>query len=294
MKSLKIWFISITISLVLIAAFLGVFTSFILSRFTAFELLFTMSPSSVQIQEMNILLLGVDATAGVRRSDTIMVAHVDPKERTVNLVSIPRDMMVVIPGVRLDKINHAYAFGGPELACATTAGFLGIPIEKYIKINIDSLAKIIDRIGGVTVDVDQKMYYVDYAGGLFIDLKPGKQHLTGKQIIGYLRFRHDAKGDIGRIQRQQRFLQELGAEIAKTKNFMQIYQILLDMAGGVETNMGTSQILALASVVRQAYEMGGISVNALYGSGTMIDGVYYMQPDMYQVSRVVSRYLKSK
>jgi len=294
MRSLKTWIISIVIALVLFAAFLGLFTSFIISRFTAFELLFTLSPANIQIQEMNILLLGVDATAGIRRSDTIMVAHVNPKERTVNLVSIPRDMMVVIPGVKLDKINHAYAFGGPELACTTTAGFLGVPIEKYIKINIDSLEKIIDRIGGVTVDVDQRMYYVDYAGGLFIDLKPGIQRLNGKQAIGYLRFRHDAKGDIGRVQRQQKFLQELGAEIAKSKNFVQIYQILLDMAGGVETNMGTSQILGLASVVRQAYEMAGISVNSLYGSGTMIDGVYYMQPDMNQVARIRQRYLRSR
>ncbi len=278
----------------LVSGFFGFFTSFVLSRFSAFEMLFTLAPSSIQVPEMNVLLLGVDASGRVKRSDTIMVAHINPKTKKVNVISIPRDTLVVIPGVRLDKINHAYAFGGPELACATTSGFLGVPVEKYIKVNINGLEKVIDRLGGITVNVDKRMYYVDYAGGLDIDLQPGKQKLNGKQAVGYLRFRHDAMGDIGRIRRQQEFLQEVAKEIANTRNIVQTYQIILDFLNCVETNIPSAQVFALASVVRQAYEFGNVEVASLPGTGTTIDGIYYLQPDMDQTNRLVEKYLKGK
>ncbi|MCX5749952.1 MAG: LCP family protein [Candidatus Saganbacteria bacterium] len=283
-----------TVILVVLSAFLGFTASFILSRISVFEMLFTLSPSNVQFPEMNILLLGIDATEGVNRSDTIMVMHIDPESKTVSIVSIPRDTLVVIPGIRIDKINHAYAFGGPELACATTSSFLNVPINYYIKIKVDGLANIIDRLGGVMVDVDQRMYYVDYAGGLFIDLKPGVQRLNGKQAIGYLRFRHDAKGDFGRIKRQQKFLQEVVTEMAGTKNIVQVYQLLMDMLGCVETNLSTSQILGLASMVRQSYEIGNIAVVSIPGTSTRIDGIYYLQPEMDKVIPIVDQYLRGR
>jgi LCP family protein required for cell wall assembly len=223
-----------------------------------------------------------------------MVLHVDPRAKSVSVVSIPRDTLVVIPGVRLDKINHAYAFGGPELATSTTSSFLGIPINYYIKININGLEKIIDEVGGVEVDVDQRMYYVDYAGDLFIDLKPGLQRLNGRDAIGFLRFRHDALGDIGRIKRQQKFLQDLAAQIASSKNPIQVYNLISDMIESVDTNLTTSQIFSLASIVRQAYEFGSVYVTALPGTSTKIDGIFYLQPDMERVKETVSRYLKNR
>ncbi len=290
----KTWLVGLVAVMIIMSAFLGFFTSFILSRFSVFEVLFTLNPAQASMQEMNILLLGVDATAGTKRSDTIMVIRVDPKTKTISLVSIPRDTMVVIPGVRFDKINHAYAFGGPELAVSTTANFLNIPLKHYIKVNVDKFEQLIDRLGGIYVDVDQRMYYVDYAGGLFIDLKPGRQKLSGKQAIGYLRFRHDARGDFGRVQRQQQFIQEVARELAKTKNVVQIYQLLLDLMNSVETNLSSSQIFTLASLVRQAYEIGNIRATSLPGTSTRIDGIYYLQPDMGQINKIVNSYLREK
>lgn len=278
----------------LLSGFFGFFTSLVLSRFSAFEMLFTLAPSNIQVPEMNILLLGVDAAGRSRRSDTIMVAHISPKTKKVNVISIPRDTLVVIPGVRLDKINHAYAFGGPDLACATTSGFLGVPVEKYIKINLDGLEKVVDRLGGITVDVDKRMYYIDYSQELNIDLQPGRQKLNGKQAVGFLRFRHDALGDLGRIRRQQVFLQEVAKEIANTKNIVQTYQIIMDFLNCVETNIPSAQMFALASVVRQAYEFGNVEVASLPGSGTTIDGIYYLQPDMDQTNQLVEKYLKGQ
>lgn len=293
-NSWKIWIVIVTIILVVCSAFLGFFTSIILSKFTAFELLFSLAPSGIQIPEMNILVLGVDATKVLRRSDTIIVVHIDPEKKSVGVVSIPRDTLVVIPGVRIDKINHAYAFGGPELACATTSSFLNVPVSNYIKINLDKLGKIIDRLGGMTIDVKERMYYVDYAGGLYINLKPGLQTLNGEQALGYLRFRHDALGDIGRIRRQQKFLEEVATKVAKTKDFVQIYQLILDFIDSVETNLTPSQIFSLASIVRQTYETGNISATSIPGSSIRIDNIYYLQPDMDQVAKITDQLLKGK
>ena len=290
----KLWIFIIPAILIALSAGFGFFTAFIVTRILAFEMLFSLSHTVNDIPNTNILLLGIDATNGVRRSDTIMVARVDAKTKSIGIVSIPRDTLVVIPGIRLDKINHAYAFGGPELACATTSGFLQVPVNYYIKVNLDGLERLIDRLGGITIDVEKRMYYVDYAGGLFIDLKPGVQTLTGRQAVGYLRFRHDNFSDFGRISRQQKFLDAVATQITKTRGISQIYNIILDFAGSVETNLSASQIMGLASASRQAYETGNIMMTQLPGTGTKIDGVYYLQPDMARIPSIVDRYLKEK
>ena len=288
----KRWVVVLVLSLMISSAFLGFFTSFILSRLSIFEMLFTLTPTDISIPEMNVLLMGVDATPGAKRTDAIMVVNVNPVRKAVTIVSIPRDTLVVIPGMKLDKINHAYAYGGPELACSTTSNFLGVKIDKYIKVNINKLEELIDKIGGVTIDVDERLYYVDYAGGLFIDLKPGRQRLNGKQAIGYLRFRHDAAGDFGRIKRQQVFLQAVASEIIKSKNFVQIYAVIMDLMGSVETNLYSSQIFSMASVVRESYENANIALVSLPGTGTKINGIYYLQPDNALIEKVVKKYFR--
>jgi len=288
----KVWMVIIPVFLVAMSASFGFFAAFIVTRILAFEMLFSLSPTVNNLPSTNVLLLGVDATAGVRRSDTVMVAHVDPATKSLGIISIPRDTLVVIPGVRLDKINHAYAFGGADLACKTTSNFLQVPIEYYIKVNLDGLEKLIDRMGGITLDVEKRMYYVDYAGGLHIDLKPGVQKLSGRQAVGYLRFRHDNQSDFGRISRQQKFLDAVAREISKTRGLSQTYNIIMDFAGSVETNLSASQIMGIASVSRQAYEMGNIMMAQLPGNSTMIDGVYYLEPDMSRIPAIVDRFLK--
>jgi LCP family protein required for cell wall assembly len=288
----KKWFVIIPLLLVMIAAGLGFFTAFVVSRMAVIEMLFTLSPTVTAVPEMNVLLLGIDATDGARRSDTIMVMHVDPKTKSVGIVSIPRDTLVVIPGVRLDKINHAYAFGGPELACATTSNFLQIPVSYYIKVNIDGLEKMVDRIGGITLDVEERMFYVDYAGGLYVDLKPGLQKLNGKQAAGYLRFRHDSQNDFGRIKRQQKFLEALAGQLTQTRSISLIYGLIFDFVNSVETNIPSTEMMGLASQVRQAYENGQIQMTMLPGTSTMIDHVYYLQPDMAKIPGIVDQYLR--
>ncbi len=290
----KYWIILLCTVLVIVSGFFGVFASFVMNRLSVFEMIFTLAPNGTLMPEMNVLILGIDGNGRGGRSDTTIVVHVNKDGKSIGLVSIPRDTMVVIPGRKLDKINHAYAFGGPELACETTSAFLNIPIRYYVKITTESLIKLIDSIGGIEIDVSKKMYYTDKVQGLYIDLKPGMQHLNGRQVVGYMRFRHDNEGDFGRMKRQQQFLEEVGKQIIRSRNPVQTYMIINDFMANVETNLTASQISSLGTVVRQCYETNSIFLAQITGDSARINGVYYMQPNADVVKQVTEEYLKDK
>ena len=127
------------------------------------------------------------------------------------MLSIPRDSRVKIDGHGWDKINHAYAYGGSKLSKSVVEKLLGIPIEYTVVMNFQGFVRMIDALGGVTIDVEKRMYYSDPYDddrGLYIDLHPGVQKLNGKAAIEYVRYR-DEEGDIGRVARQQKFLTAL-------------------------------------------------------------------------------------
>ena len=157
-----------------------------------------------------VMIMGVDEREGdVGRSDTLMVATLDPKKKKAAILSIPRDTRVKIRGNGFDKINAAYAYGGYHLTKDTVENLLGVEMEHYVLINVKSFKKIIDAIGGVEINVEKRMYYEDVwddDGGLLINLYPGMQHMDGNTAITYVRYR-DEEGDIGRIARQQKFMQ---------------------------------------------------------------------------------------
>ena len=151
-----------------------------------------------------VMLMGVDEREGdVGRSDTLMIATLDPKKKKAAILSIPRDTRVKIQGHGFDKINAAYAYGGHKLTQNTVENLLGVEMEHYVLINVNAFTKIIDAIGGVDINVEKRMYYEDPwddNGGLVINLYPGQQHMDGKTAITYVRYR-DEEGDIGRIAR---------------------------------------------------------------------------------------------
>ena len=156
-----------------------------------------------------VMIMGVDERADdVGRSDTLMIATLDPDKNQAALLSVPRDTRVKIKGHGFDKINAAYAYGGRKLTQETIESLLNTHIDHYIKINVHGFTKIIDALGGIDIDVEKRMYYEDPwddDGGLYIDLQPGMQHMDGKTAITYVRYR-DEEGDIGRIKRQQNFM----------------------------------------------------------------------------------------
>ena len=159
--------------------------------------------------KFNILLMGEDNVDGSRRSDTILFITVDIDDKNIRVLSLPRDTRVMIPGHGTQKLNHAFAYGGQDLMRATVTNYLGEPILYYMIVDYDSFPAFVDMLGGVEIDVPKRMRYVDRAGGLDINIQPGLQTLDGKTALHFVRFRKDALGDIGRIQRQQQFLKAM-------------------------------------------------------------------------------------
>ena len=276
----------------LLGTMLGILVSSLIGKFSVLEIFLSLVPSEALIGKTNILLMGIDATDGVRRSDTLMVIHVDPEAEAVGILSIPRDTLVVIPGRGPDKINHAYAYGGQELCRQTVSSFLDVPIPFYVKVEVDNLVNLIDKLGGGTVDVDKRMYYSDYAGKLFVDLQPGIQHLSGKQAMGYVRFRHDAMGDFNRIGRQQNFVQSLGRELASPRNMSKLFWLIRDFSSAVETNLSSRQILGLASELRRANDLKNVVTGMVPGAPDMVGGVSVVRSDPEKTKLLVDKILK--
>ena len=164
-------------------------------------------------QKQNILIVGVDSNgentdkfAGTR-SDTIILVNIDPSKHSINAISIPRDSKVYLANNHgVQKINAAHALGGIDLTIKTVENTLGIKVDKYVLINNDAIKKLVDALGGVPVYIEKDMFYNDYAGKLHINLTKGLHVLNGEQVEGYLRFRKDGLGDIGRTSRQQWFV----------------------------------------------------------------------------------------
>ena len=169
----------------------------------------------IPIKRTNILVMGLDQTftelhrpVKANRTDTLILASIDPFSQTASLLSIPRDTLAEIPGHGLDRINSAYAIGKEELAILAVSKLLDVRIDRHIVIRPGGLAKIVDSLGGIKLYVEKDMKYRDSWGGLNINLKKGYRRLSGKEAHDYIRFRSDEQADIGRVARQQTFLRE--------------------------------------------------------------------------------------
>lgn len=207
-----------------------------------------------QVERTNILILGTDVEYTHRgrllpsRSDTMLVASLDPEENRINVVTVPRDTRVQIPGRHgHDKINAALAYGGPMLAAQAVSDLLQVPIHHWVVVKLDGVEALVNALGGIEIDVERNMYYVDRAAGLRISLKKGRQVLDGEKALQYLRFRHDAYGDIGRVQRQQRFLQAVVKKLLEPMTITRLPQLLDVFRSNVETTMSPGQMLRLAN-----------------------------------------------
>ncbi|QJW44589.1 LCP family protein [bacterium BFN5] len=246
--------------------------------------------------KMNIMVLGVDERSDdVGRSDTLFVVTVDTNTKEVAMLSIPRDTRVKIPGHGYDKINHAYAEGGHTLSQKAVEGLLGIPIDRYILIDFTSFHKIVDAIGGVNIDVEKRMYYEDpYDGkdGLVIDLKPGLQHLDGNAAIQYVRYR-DEEGDIGRVQRQQKFIKALMKEVASPSVITRIPAIIQQVSSAVKTDMSTTEMLSMAKILNDAYK-NGLKTDMVPGKPAFISDISYWLPDVVALRQHLAQTLGVK
>ncbi|MFC1560142.1 LCP family protein [Candidatus Margulisiibacteriota bacterium] len=282
---------AVLIFLILFSSTLGVVIS-ISAKFALLETFLTMMSASGFSSETNILVVGLDSGRRYHRADTIMILNVDPNTQKVSVVSIPRDTLLRVPGMGLTKVNHSFVYGGSKLTKKALEDFLDVRIPFTVAIDMSGLANVIDALGGITVDVEKRMYYVDYAGGLYINLYPGRQVLSGRRAIGYVRFRNDGRGDFGRISRQQKFVKALAQKIITHKSVLKTPKLIMSLLSNIDTNLSSRQIMAISMSMRQALDIGNIEMATIPGSGVMIDKVYYMKPNMYETRRIVTKLLK--
>ncbi|QED48533.1 polyisoprenyl-teichoic acid--peptidoglycan teichoic acid transferase TagU [Cytobacillus dafuensis] len=218
----------------------------------------------------SVLVLGVDEREGDRgRSDTIIVLTVNPNLNSVKILSIPRDTRTEIIGhSTVDKINHAYAFGGVEMSIATVESFLDIPIDYFIQINMEGFTEIINSVGGVTVNNDLEFTNVDQ------HFPKGEITLNGEQALSFSRMRYeDPRGDFGRQLRQRQIIQAVlkkGASISSLANYKEIFQAL---GNNIKTNLKFEEMIDIQKNYRTAVKT--VEQSSINGSGTKIDSIYY-------------------
>lgn len=240
-----------------------------------------------------IMIMGVDQRADdVGRSDTLMVTTIDPKKNQAALLSVPRDTRVKIKGYGYDKINSAYAYGGHKLTESTVEDLLGVRIDHYIIINTHSFQRIIDALGGVDINVEKRMYYEDPwddDGGLLIDLQPGMQHMDGKTAVTYVRYR-DEEGDIGRIDRQQKFMKAVMEKVASPAIITRLPAIIKEVMDSVETDLSFRQMLEFAGTLKEA-QKNGLKTDMVPGRPLYISEISYWIPDIVKLRQTVANTL---
>ena len=242
------------------------------------------------VDRLNILIIGVDVTldskrrvVNVSRADTLALVTFDPERQRIAVMSIPRDTRAQLPGHGETKINASYAYGGPALTVRTVEQLVGVKIDGYVKLGPESFAKFIDAIGGIEVDVEKDMKYTDSWAGYTINLKKGLQHLNGEQATGYIRFRHDEMGDIGRVERQRKVLVALLKKLKDPKTIMASPQLLRAFALYTQTNLTSYELMALGIFALRARDHP-MEMQTL--PGTFAPS--YWEPDTAKIRAVVA------
>jgi len=197
------------------------------------------------IENRPILVLGRDAVGD--NTDVMFTVRLDGD--ITHITQVPRDTFIESPQLGVVKANSLFALGGIQTAKAEVGTLLATPVERYLKVNLPAVNKLAEALGGVEVDVPKRMYYVDNAQGLYIDLYPGKQLLKGKELEGFLRFRHDERGDLGRMERQRQVMAQVFSKLAQPATIAKL-PALLEIAGNdMVTDLSPIEMTQLMSAL---------------------------------------------
>ncbi len=252
------------------------------------DLNFNFSP-----KRQNILLMGIDAATNVKdpfkgnRSDTMLLISIAPYGRNVNVISIPRDSKVYIAGKnRADKINHAFAFGGAKLAVRTIEESFGVKINNYVAISNEGVIKMIDTLGGLPIYIEKNMKYDDYTAKLHINLKQGNQVLSGKETEGYLRFRHDNFGDIGRIRRQQWFFNALISRLKDPTVIVKLPELLKILPNYIQTDVSGYELAKFIAMAKNV-DISSIQIATIPGAPSTKSNISYWIVDPEKTQELI-------
>jgi len=235
-------------------------------------------------KKSQVNLLGIDTGDDGRveqgRSDTTIVATVNPRDKQTTLVSLARDTYVDIPGQgKQDKLNHAYAFGGASLAMDTVENYLNIPINHYVSINMAGLKELVNAVGGIEVNNNLTFSQDGY------DFTIGKISLDGEQALSYSRMRYeDPNGDYGRQERQRKVIEGIVQKVLSLNSVSNYQEILTAVSDNMKTDLSFDDMKKIALDYRSAF--GKVKQDQLQGTGFMQDGVSYQRVDEQELTRV--------
>ncbi|XZH36536.1 LCP family glycopolymer transferase [Clostridium perfringens] len=237
----------------------------------------------------NIALFGIDAPKGkAGRSDAIMILTLDEEHKVMKLTSIMRDSYVDIPGHGDDKITHAYAFGGPELAMKTLNENFKVNVEDFMAVNFTSLPEIIDKLGGVKINIIPEE--IHHISGI---TSPGEQVLNGEQALTYSRIRYATGGDYKRTERQRVVLEAVFEKLKATPT-KEYPSLIDDFLPYIETNMSSMDMIKLATdaapLVKENLETARFPLDG-YCDGKMINGVWYLVYDRQATLNQIQEYI---
>lgn len=300
-RLMKLYFKALAITLAVCIALLGVaYGVFLylvggLNRAEIDESKLSVSAESGDKKIMNIALYGIDSRNHdyQGRSDAILIASINSKTGQIKLISIARDTYVPVPGYYDTKINHAYAYGGPELAIQTLNENFDMDITDYVTVNFDSLAEVIDEMGGVMVDVTEAER--QQVNAYLLSGEPlretGYVNLTGPQAVSYSRIRK-IDSDTMRASRQREVLASL-FEKAKEINPLEYPAYVRKFAPMVETSLSNEEILKIASVGLKdlTLEQGGFPNDYIASTGQTIGGVWYYVYDIAQAKDMLHQWI---
>lgn len=242
-------------------------------------------------EPIDILLLGSDARSKDEnaRSDTIVALRVNPQSKRVYFISIPRDMRVKIPKYGWNKINAANALGGPELAIRTVEDFTGFIVNHYVEVNFEGFEKMIDRLGGIEIYVEKPL--VDKPSKFGIPA--GRQLMDGERALNYVRFRKDAKGDFGRIERQQKFFRALINKALRLQSIFKLHSLIKIFADNAETDLTTGEMLGLANFLKSV-DKDKVEMVTLPGEVKRIEGKSFVVPQEDAIEEILQAIEKEK
>ena len=253
----------------------------------------TLDYAEVSKEKCNILIMGTDKSGLL--TDVMMIAQIDPVNRTAFVMSIPRDTNLIYnpnnPS-REKRINSVHAIAererkGSEAAILAVKELTGIPIHHYVKINTKAFIDCIDALGGVEFDVPQRMKYSDPFQDLYIDLQPGLQRLDGDKSEQLVRFRHYPNGDIGRIEVQQKFMHALFSQKLQVKYVGKIYEVYNIIAKNIESSMSPEIAVQCG---QELLEIGTGNIKSMILPHEFVEGQSYVRPLKSEIARVRREY----
>ncbi|MFM2079493.1 MAG: hypothetical protein RLZZ124_1151, partial [Cyanobacteriota bacterium] len=227
--------------------------------------------STAGMGDRRIVVLGTDHVS----TNTDVMLTVQLKNGRTQLTQVPRDTYIDSSTDGVMKANALYSTGGPAMVKQELSRLLDARVDRYLVLNLDAIQRLADALGGVEVDVPQRMYYVDNSQGLYIDLYPGRQLLKGEELEGFLRFRHDELGDIGRMERQKLVLNEVFRKLARPETVTRLPELMKIAGSDLRTDLSPLDLGRLMTAMTTTR----LSSTRLAGTPYWHDDVSYWMPD---------------